>query len=172
MKVSISGSFCSGKSTLALDLHHALSDSVLVPEVATASKLIHPTIDWRLSDVRAYFFWTHALEEMRYANRPEKIAIFDGSTLDVFAHSIAFNIQTPAHWFELELAFDLVIVCDHRGIIMEDNGIRERDPELQRVVYDAITERVRIRTRRLLVAHGDRERRLADCLDAIANLSN
>jgi len=64
--------------------------------------------------------------------------------------------------------YDLVIYVDPRGIVMEDNGVRETDPQYRRKIDEVIKLSLEeYRPKRLMTVEGTTEERIATILQNI-----
>lgn len=167
MRISVSGTFCSGKTMLATQLAERLERSCFVPEVATRARLDFPQLDWRGFDVRSHFFWSQLTAE-RWAIRDAEVAVLDGSLNDVFAHTIVFGHKVPTHWRSfVEHSYDLTLICHSAGVPLRENGIRETDPGLQLRIHTLVTAEADRYSNRVEVMSGPPEIRLAQALALI-----
>ncbi len=171
MKISISGSFCTGKTSLCRALVKMLPNVHIVEETATVAKQLHPSLDWRLADVRSYLYWSQVIAE-RQAESQSALVILDGSLVDVFAHCTAFDMAIPIHWRDLNLpAYDLTVVCDPTGVDIEDNRLRELDPSLRLRIHQLVVEEAPVLSKGTLLVSGSLDERVRAARSEICRLA-
>jgi nicotinamide riboside kinase len=141
-KIALSGAFSSGKTTLFKILIERFPQLRPYPEIASATKTLCPTLDWRRDDVRGYLRWAQIVAE-RQQEYAEGVGLFDGSFADLIAHERAFGSCLPAILPELTpKRYDLTLLSDPIGIPVEINGIRETDENLRLHIHALVFEEV------------------------------
>jgi nicotinamide riboside kinase len=139
LKISISGTFSSGKTTLSNELISRIPNSILIPEHAWNIKLLFPHIDWTNQIVRDYMLFSQLVREANIRNT-ENLIICDSGIIESLAHSLVFEV---APHFELiekltHKKYDLVFICDHTTVPIVDNNVRETDPTLRTKLHQTI----------------------------------
>jgi nicotinamide riboside kinase len=135
MKVLITGSYCSGKTTLANQLHSNLDNSVLSGEVTREVLKLFGKVDWSIPELRDYIFIKQLIEEQKSSLLNPEYIIVDAGIVSLIAHDRILLKSSPDR---LELLkyfkhtkYDVVFFCDHRGITIEDDGERYTDERMR-----------------------------------------
>lgn len=171
-KISISGAFCSGKTTLLRGLRDRIPGAIVVDEIATISRELIPELDWRNTDVRGYLFWAQACAE-REAEIRGGLTLFDGSLIDVLAYSGVFGVAEPASWRGINLLpYDLTFLCSTEGIDIEPNGIRETDALLRQRAHSAMLKEAPLLSHRVVALVGDDQHRVETALDILRSIGS
>ena len=170
IKISLSGCFSSGKTTMLGILSHHFPEIVMYAELATATKTTCPGLDWRSDDVRGYLRWAQVMVERQH-EQAGGVGIFDGSYADLVAHERLFGSRfAPVPETAEPLPYALALVCDPDGVPLEINGIRETDSELRRDLHVLVREEVLRRSARVVDLRGTLEDRTATAIDAVEAL--
>lgn len=134
MKISISGTFSTGKTTLSNVIYSSVPGSILVAEHASALKVLFPQISWRSQIVRDYLLLSQLIREASAICKDgQNIVICDTGVLESIAHSYIFGVDAHLELLD-ELnhkRYDSVFICDYRDVPIVDNGIRHTDPKLR-----------------------------------------
>lgn len=131
MKVLITGSYCSGKTTLANQLHTNLDNSIISGEVTREVLKLFGKVDWSIPELRDYIFIKQIIEEEKSSLLNPDYIIVDAGIVSLIAHDRILLKSWPDR---LELLkyfnhskYDVVFFCDHREIVIEDDGERYTD---------------------------------------------
>lgn len=157
--VSVSGTFCSGKTTLVSMLAASDPGIVTLEEGATFAKSAYPPFDWEKPDARAFLFWFQVVRERQQAHAP--VLVSDTSRIEIAAHYRLYGLPMP-DWSALPVArYDLALVCDYGTVPLVDNGIRDLDPDRRARLHDLVLTEARRLSREVHILTGTAEERLA-----------
>jgi predicted ATPase len=139
LKISISGTFSSGKTTLANELISRIPSSILIPEHARDIKLLYPQINWTDQIVRDYMLFSQLLRETSIGNTRDLI-ICDSGIIESIAHSVVFEVNPR---FELinqltHQKYDIIFMCDYTTVPLVDDKVRETVPILRAKLHQTI----------------------------------
>lgn len=171
--ISLTGTFSSGKTTLAKNLARTDHRINLLNELSAEAKGKIPEFDWSTESGRGFLFWAQAMREVDilHAARPEdSIVLLDGSLIDAVAYSRVYKITPPEIWRKYVRNYNLVMLCDSSIPLIED-GIRIPDQahrdaiheEILKVLKEANLEKVDIKgtvLERVRAASSEFDRRL------------
>ena len=134
MKILVTGSICSGKSTLARELTERLPHAELVPDHCKELLSEVPVIDWTMSEIRSYLIVNQLLMERRKAVLSATV-IVDGGVISNIAHDRLLLTEPLSRGSIMQLIghekYDLVIYCDYKEIPLVDDGMRHLDHSLR-----------------------------------------
>ena len=142
MKILITGSFCSGKSTLSNLLHSMFENSVIVPEITREILSLYGQIDWGLTELRNYLFLKQIIEEEKASQLNINYTIIDSGIISIFAHdkvllNKSINRKELLDYFSYKM-YDFIFVCSHEEILIEDDGQRYVDEKLRENIYKEV----------------------------------
>ncbi len=172
LKISISGAFCTGKTTLSTMLTNELPNSILVNDYGRRLKTLFPMVNWKSQIVRDHMLFSKLAKEKEIEldnDYHEKIICYDTGILDSIGHSFLFKVD---HRLDLvqELKhhrYDLVILCDPQDISIVDDGLRHTDEELRQKLHLDILRIAKILNYEPMMVSGSPEKRLKTVLGAI-----
>jgi nicotinamide riboside kinase len=171
-KIALSGCFSSGKTTMFEILSKRFPQLVRYPEIATATKLVCPAIDWREPDVRGYLRWAQITSELKCEQNGE-VGLFDGSYSDLVAHERLFNAALPeVHPSCIPSHYAITLICDPTGVPIEINEIRETDENLRSELHRLVVDEAASRSRRVVELSGDIENRVSVASNEIHQFLN
>lgn len=133
MKILITGTYCSGKSTISKKICENIENSVLIEEAARELILGLPTIDWSKDYIRKYLLVRQVLLE-ESLNLKNKIVVIDAGVESNIAHENLLSNSNEGISTLLELGhtkYDLVFFCNHTEIPFINDGQRIDDEELR-----------------------------------------
>jgi nicotinamide riboside kinase len=143
MKILITGSFCSGKSTLSSQLNLQLTDSILIEDVARDLLTVYKNLEWSLPELRDYLIISQLVLERKSSLQNKSFVIVDSGIISNIAHDIIFNIKYKNRKKIIDrlghTRYDLVFNCDHSEINLVDDGKRT-NRDLQEKLSYAIKE--------------------------------
>jgi nicotinamide riboside kinase len=143
MKILVTGSFCSGKSTLAKDLKRRLPDAILIPELPRELLDVFGKINWGISELRDYLIVRQLFVEKKIAKK-DKITIVDSGVISNIAHDLVLSENTRDRNPILKALrhdkYDLVFVCHHEEIKMIDDGQRFTSLRLREKIHQQVLE--------------------------------
>jgi nicotinamide riboside kinase len=141
MKVLITGTFCSGKTTLANALCAHLAEAQLVADHCREILALFPHIDWTIPEVRDYLIVRQLILE-RQVCLGEVTWVIDGGIINNLAHDRALGRTADRRELIKKLGhdrYDLVFQCDYAGIDLVDDGQRYLDESLRSRVASEIS---------------------------------
>lgn len=142
LKILITGSFCSGKSTLVNALASHLENVYAIPEVTREVLALYGKVDWSRPELRDYILIKQLIEEEKAMKSNAKYIIVDSGIVSFLAHDRALlpgdnNRQDALAYFHHN-PYDLVFVCDHNEVAIDDDGERYTNEKLQDEIYKII----------------------------------
>lgn len=140
-KISISGSLCSGKTTLTNHILNKMPDKVsVIKEHAWFVKKNFPHIAWDDQVVRDYMLFSQILREKAATESLGIIGICDSGVIEAIAHSEVFGLQPRVDLLVSlkHIRYDIVFINEYKDITLVSNGVRETDPKLQKELHDKI----------------------------------
>jgi len=145
MKILITGSFCSGKSTLSSQLSLKLKDSLLIEEVSRELLEVYNNgIDWTLPELRDYLIVRQLFLEKKASLQSASYIIVDSGVISNIAHDRLLNPSSQNRENLMnELGhsrYDLVFCCDHSSIELVHDGKRYANKNLQDKLLHEIRE--------------------------------
>ena len=173
MFVSISGPPLSGKTTLYNDLRHALRDydpqPIFIPDRVRASiELIGVGLaEADRPAFQHYVGFSQASAELEVSD--ENLVIFDKSLLDAVAYwDVLVGGQRP-QWASILQSdrYDLVVVCDHRGIAEQGGDIDLMHVDLREQLADRISTLANKMSSCIMPVSGNRSERFSSVRSAI-----
>lgn len=139
MKILFTGSFCSGKSTMSELLNSELKDSILIPEVTREVLKVFGKVDWSIPELRNYIFLKQLIEEEKALQLQPKYIVVDAGIISIFAHDNALLGKSQSRNRLLEYfrykSYDIIFLCSHEEIKIEDDGERFVDEGLRYDIY-------------------------------------
>src|SRR5215217_5906085 len=96
LKISISGAFCTGKTTLGTMLANELPDTILVSDYGRRLKTLFPMVNWQSQIVRDHMLFSKLAKEKELEIDDayhEKIICYDTGILDSIGHSLLFKVE-------------------------------------------------------------------------------
>jgi nicotinamide riboside kinase len=142
MKLLITGTFCSGKTTLAKALHQQISHSILLEEPARELITNLPNLDWSKKYIREYLIVRQILIE-KEAQSKSDVIIVDAGIESNIAHDMLFHSDFSRNEYLKELDhqnYDFVFFCQHEEINFISDGYRMQDLQLRDKLSTAILE--------------------------------
>jgi 8-oxo-dGTP diphosphatase len=171
MKILICGTFCSGKSTLALDLAQKIQHSHVIPEPIRDLAKIFSHDELLHKEVRDYLFVRQIYEEKNAFTETEFL-ICDAGIESNIAHNRIFNFDNKTindlEKFKLE-RYDLVFFCDYTEIVVVDDGFRMTEPKIRGRLSDEIFEVLKELDYNPVILNGNRVERMEKALNIIHN---
>jgi nicotinamide riboside kinase len=172
MKILITGSYCSGKTTLAGQLHSVLPDSILSGEVTREVLKLFGKVDWSIPELRAYILIRQLMEEKIASASSVSDVIVDAGIISIIAHDRILSKSVPDRLELLKYfkhtAYDVVLFCDHQEIPIVDDGERYTDQELRSVLASVVEETLHsLKIRDYVVVRGTRTERLKLAMEAL-----
>ena len=143
-KILVTGTFCSGKTTLASDIYEEIKDAILIPEITRELLHLYGKIDWSMPEVRDYLIVRQLFLEKKASQEFYPCIIIDSGIVSNLAHDIVLGasldgrkeiIRTLEH-----SPYDIVFLCDHTEIELLDDGQRYIDKGLQDTLAHKIVE--------------------------------
>lgn len=169
MKILISGTFCSGKSTLALDLAQKIQHSHVIPEPIRDLAKIFSHDELLHKEVRDYLFVRQIYEE-KNAFTETGVLICDAGIESNIAHNRLFKFGNKTlkdvEKFKLE-KYDLVFICDFSEVPIVNDGFRMTEPEIRQNLSDTIIEVLNELSYSPIVLKGSRTDRVEKALKVI-----
>lgn len=162
MKVLITGTFCSGKSTLVSDLDNRLPNFTKVLEPARELITTLPDIKWEREYIRMYLTVRQVVEERLALIKFNNILV-DAGTISNIIHE---NVLTKTNNSErivdelVSSTYDLIFLCDFREIEFHDDGKRIKDLELRENLHKSIVKYLNDKDLKYHLVSGTREQRL------------
>ena len=137
MKIVVCGTFCSGKTTLALHLQAQLQNVLLLADHCRDILDLYPDVDWTIPELRDYLVVRQLFMEKRSCSH-DSITIVDSGIISNLAHDrvLLEHQQDRTHLITAlqHEPYDLVFHCDYRDIDLIDDGQRFTDEDLRKRV--------------------------------------
>jgi len=172
MKVAITGTFSSGKTTLCADIQRVLTNVQVVPDTARMLKNSLMSIDFSSPIVRGFLLIQQLLvEQQQYSISNQSLLIVDGGIEINFANELCLNNTHYCLEFyksQDHIPYDLTIICDPSEVQIENDGIRLEDSELRTQIHDALLTFLPLTCKRSLLVTGNRQERKEIVLNQIA----
>lgn len=144
MKILITGTYCSGKSTLSKQLCSKLQNAKLVEEVPREVLHLFGKVDWTIPELRHYIFLKQLIEEKKAALLKKNYIVVDAGIISILAHDDILMEVKPKRGKLLEYfnheQYDIVFYCDHTEIEIEDDGERYTDAWMRNQIANKIVE--------------------------------
>ena len=170
-KILITGSFCSGKSTLVNALESHLENVYVIPEVTREILALYGKVDWSRPELRDYILVKQLIEEEKAMKSNAKYIIVDSGIVSFLAHDKVLlpgdNHRQDVLAYFHHNPYDLVFVCDHNEVAIDDDGERYTNEKLQNCIYERIIEVLQLCEINYQYVVGTRESRLANVTDYI-----
>lgn len=170
-KILITGSFCSGKSTLVNALASHLENVYVIPEVTREVLALYGKVDWSLPELRDYILIKQLIEEEKAMKSNAKYIIVDSGIVSFLAHD---RVLLPGDNYRQDVLayfhhnpYDLVFVCDHNEVDIDDDGQRYTETDLRNYINEKIIEVLQFCKINYQYIVGTRESRLANVIDHI-----
>jgi nicotinamide riboside kinase len=142
MKVLVTGTFCSGKTTLANELHDRIGGVSLIPDHCRDILSLFPRVDWSAPELRDYLIVRQLLTE-RQLCKSDTTTVIDAGIIGNLAHD---RVLLTKHQDRAELIdrlqhdrYDLVFHCDYTEISLVEDGQRYTDTGLQEQINREIS---------------------------------
>lgn len=165
MKILITGTFCSGKTTLATDLSRILPEYSLVPEPARELALGIPNIDWSLNEVRNYLIVRQVLIENTALLSSKKIIVDAGVESNLAHDELISGVKQTTILKHLNHSkYDLVFFCNHQEVSLVDDGIRMTDNKLRELLAKRIEQILIDENYKIVFISGNPSERVEFCL--------
>jgi predicted ATPase len=142
MKILITGTFCSGKTTLAEALGKEIETSIILKEPARELVTYFPNVNWSNSYIRDYLIVRQILIEEKALSEGNCIIIDAGIESNI-AHDILLNADSSKEKCLSEFnhkRYDYVFFCRHEEITFTDDGYRIKDIEIREKLAVVIKE--------------------------------
>lgn len=159
MKILLTGSFCSGKTTLLNHLHLLSPDAYLIREVAGPILAQNPQLQ-QSKEFQLMVLEQQLLSERETEESGNPLIICDRGTLDIicfskyYDHPIPFDALLKNH-----IPYDFVFLCSPEGI--DTQGRYNSDKETMRIrLHDIFQEVMRERGIGYVLLSGNPEVRL------------
>jgi len=139
VKILISGTFSSGKTTLAESLAGINTGFVLLPEKASSLKRVFPDLQWDAKYIRHYLFVDQLFSEELMSN-DKRIIICDSGIEYVLAHDLYYFNYANYELIESfrHKRYDQVFFCSYTEVPLVDNGIRNTDRIMRKEINTLI----------------------------------
>lgn len=172
MKVLITGSYCSGKTTLANQLHSNLDKSIISGEVTREVLKLFGKVDWSIPELRDYIFIKQLIEEEKSSLLNPDYVIVDAGIVSLIAHDRILLKSWPDRLKLLKYfnhsKYDLVFFCDHREIAIEDDGERYTDETMRDQLSSIVKETLPVLgINKYVFLDGSKSERLSHALSVI-----
>jgi nicotinamide riboside kinase len=176
MKILATGTFCSGKTTLALQMQAQLDDVTLLADHCRDILDLYHDVDWTLPELRDYLLVRQLFAEKQSCSH-DTITIVDSGIISNLAHDrVLLDHQRDRSHLIRSLEhepYDVVFHCDYRDIELADDGQRFTDVNLRErldreVVY--VLDMLHYTTRIFLT--GSKEERLKRALSYVSQWRN
>ena len=173
MKILITGSFCSGKSTLASQLRMKLEDSILIKEHPRELLKAFKSIDWTIPELRDYLIVRQLYLEKKASLKFKSFTILDTGIISNIAHDKILNVYKKNRKKLIKKLdhsrYDLVFYCDHSEIDLIDDGERFTDRNLQNKLSHEIIKTLKdLDYENYITLKGSKEERLTKALEYIS----
>ncbi|GAB3918171.1 ATP/GTP-binding protein [Larkinella terrae] len=162
MKIVITGTYCSGKTTLCYDLIQAIPNCKLLLEEAREISDLIPPDGWSLPAIREYLLVRQILNEKRN-EKDDKLLICDNGVHGNLAHDslLTKEVNNILLLDQLDhINYDLVFFCDHHEVAIEQDGVRLVDPFLRERAAEEILKFIELLGSKPIILFGDREQRV------------
>lgn len=170
-RILITGTFCSGKTTLVDDVCHADNTMLAVPDECRPLLAVIPEVDWQLPDIRSYLWVRQALVELE-ANATGRTQVIDGGFITNLAHDRALLKEPPPREALLSHLgvprYDFVFVCDPYEVDLVGDGQRYVDPVLRETIHSLVESGAREWGYELRRLHGTPAERVAQVLEGVS----
>ncbi|MBS5528242.1 MAG: ATP-binding protein [Prevotella sp.] len=143
-KILITGSFCSGKSTLVNALASQLENVYVIPEVTREILALYGKVDWSRPELRDYILIKQLIEEEKAMKSNAKYIIVDSGIVSFLAHDKVLlpgdNHRQEVLTYFRHNPYDLIFVCDHNEVDIDDDGQRYIDDNLRNNIYKVMLD--------------------------------
>jgi len=144
MKVLATGAFCSGKTTLVNQLHSKFNNSFLVEDNTREVLDLFGKVDWSIPELRDYIFISQIIEEEKASLLNQKPIFVHAGIISLIAHDRILLKSSPNRLELLEYfkhtKYDVIFLCDHQGVPMEDDGERYTNEKLRANLTTVVEE--------------------------------
>lgn len=177
MKILITGSYCSGKTTISRQLFSKLESATLIKEVPREILSLFGKVDWSIPELRDYLFLKQIIEEKKQSILNRKYIVVDAGVVSILAHdnillSIEKNRTHLLEYFNHD-KYDLIFYCDHTEISIEDDGERYTSENLRNKIALQIIEVLNtLNYNKYIVLKGTKDERLSAALNLIKSFKN
>jgi predicted ATPase len=172
MKILITGTFCSGKTTLAEALREEIKNSIILEEPARELVTYMPNVNWSRSYIRNYLITRQILIEEIAQLRGDYIIVDAGIESNI-AHDILFNADFSKEKYLSEFnhkKYDYVFFCQHEEITFINDGYRLDDVTLREKLAITIKETLLSLGYDIIFVNGNVQNRVKQVLTHIAFL--
>lgn len=175
-KISIGGTYSSGKTEICNLLIRSNPRSTLVGDHARELKTLLPNIDWTTQPIRDYLLISKLVNEAR-ADTSAGLIVVDGGIINAISHNRLFRLADRIEFpqFLRHRRYDAVFVCNYEDVPLIDDGLRETNRELRIELHKTIIEVANILNYEPILLTGSPKERLDKVLRWIAtnhSLSN
>lgn len=171
-KILITGSFCSGKSTLVNALEAHLENVYVIPEVTREILALYGRVDWSRPELRDYILIKQLIEEEKAMKSNAKYIIVDSGIVSFLAHDKVLlpgdNRRQDVLAYFHHNPYDLVFVCDHKEVAIDDDGERYTNEKLQDEIYKKILSILSVAEAKYIILKGsvlERVRKVVEYAD-------
>jgi nicotinamide riboside kinase len=164
-KISICGTFSSGKTTLFNDLRQLQVFDVSLPDQAREFKENFPFVDWASPAIRDYLFLQQCFEEAKIDGVGDRV-LLDSGIIECMAHNLVL-LDKPIDADMIayhKVPYSQVFLCNPHDVPIEDDGLRHTDAKLRLDLHAAIVAICADIGVRVDVVAGKRSERLAMAL--------
>ena len=177
MKILVTGSYCSGKSTICKQLFSTLHNATLVKEVPREVLHLFGKVDWSIPELRDYIFLKQLIEEEKRNTLNREYIIVDAGIVSILAHDniLLANKKDRNQLLKYfnHIKYDLVFYCDHTEIKIEDDGERYTSEILREEIGAQIIKVLKsLDYNKYIVLKGDKNQRLSTALKFVNLPSN
>jgi nicotinamide riboside kinase len=146
IKICVTGTFSSGKTTFAKALAQKLGTAILLPELARELKESVPSINFSQPHVRGYLLIEQLLRERRAEQQPTDFLVVESGVPSACAHDTLLGHAVPAAEVLRACehrAYDLIFLCSYREVPLEKDGIRYEDQPLRHQLHELLIQQLR-----------------------------
>ena len=139
MKICLSGSFSTGKTSLFGELASRLVSATLVHEHSWDVKQLFPLIAWDDQLTRDYMLMSQLFLEKK-AEQSGRTIICDTGVIEALAHSKVFGLRMRRELVRRirHKPYDHVFLSHYEGVPLVDNFVRETSADLRVQIHNAI----------------------------------
>jgi nicotinamide riboside kinase len=170
--VSISGAYCTGKTTLTNDLGAELAGATVVDDECRDVLDVAYPVDWADPGIRSYLAVRQIVVEKLTGDVDYQV--IDGGLVNVVGHD-RFLLSEPPDRLELVRSlrlppYDLVLLCDPAGVALVGDGQRYTDPLGRLRLHDLVRDAAEDFGAPVHLMTGPREERLERALSIVRDM--
>lgn len=172
MKVCVGGPFAAGKTTLFRALKGSTIFDAHIDDQPRYFQEVFPKVDWRHLATRHFNYLNQCLKEAELEGAGTQNILCDGGIFECLGHTAAltnFDHESSLDQYHAK-QYDLVLLCNHLEVPIEDDGLRHTSAKLREAVADEIKAALnRYNVRHLLIS-GDHRERYKRAVEAISSI--